>query len=650
MELFQKNYSSLIGINANVDETEIDLELAKLKRDASNFNDELKSWREPSNPKAIILPQLMPRSERVATSWRDESEPFRNLSEISPYIDLHEDPHTTSILSDFYFFLKENSLDPDDNLMLESAPIPGLICLGTGDGEMIKWMINTYQPFKLTIVLTRWEDIISSFWKLDWESIFDYYSRPGFTIRISRIKPDYRELLAQAAHHGLLSLDHTYIYAALSAEQELLDLKQYLLGREAQNMLIYQGYTVDEYNMLINTARFYRRGPVIYNKPTTKLADSVLVVGSGPSLDQNIEHIRQLSDSHTIICAGSNYRTLLANGICADYLVLVERADEVFDSYRSIHDEFGKTKTKLVVSSTCNDNLCELFDDVCIFFRPALTPICLFGENDQQIISHEGPQAVCAAVSFALNFNPQRLVFIGVDLGAKNPEEPRTKSAIGYSPRDLTHKTQGNLSMEVYTDTRLLDCKEMLESRIDSIPGDTQITIINCSDGVLINGAQPMEPSQYVQTYGSNDSNLLTEQMLWWSSLEKATAEKAASMLKLRQTREKTLRLTDRLRTLISDDKIHWFPTLVSNLDHMLDHTQLSYADQVPVRIIKSSILKAAVSVSQQFHILNKNPDLKNLHIAFGDYAKKRILGMIDRFEKEIYMVLDYIDDLLEIS
>ena len=45
------------------------------------------------------------------------------------------------------------------------------------------------------------------------------------------------------------------------------------------------------------------------------------------------------------MCGGSNYRVLLSHGIEPDFLTLVERADDVYDTYKAIYEEFGQTKT-----------------------------------------------------------------------------------------------------------------------------------------------------------------------------------------------------------------------------------------------------------------------------------------------------------------
>ena len=266
--------------------------------------------------------------------------------------------------------------------MVATAPIQGLVCLGCGNGEFIQYILEKFKPFNLIILVSRWEDLICSFDNLDWSAIYTYYdSSPNHRILLGRINDDPYQTLTYLSSFGLVSMEGMLIYSPSSSDKELLDIKPLLVGREAQNLILYQGYTIDEYNMIYNSARFFQRKPKIYSSPSKQIATSVIVVGSGPSLDESIEFLKDQRDNHVIVCGGSNYRTLMKNGIVPDFLVLVERADEVFDSYKAMYDEFGKSSTKLVVSSTCSDRLADLYDDVCIFYRPALTPLVVFGEG-----------------------------------------------------------------------------------------------------------------------------------------------------------------------------------------------------------------------------------------------------------------------------
>ena len=399
---------------------------------------------------------------------------------------IYDDPLTCLFTSDLYLKALELNIDPNDTDLVATAPIQGLVCLGCGNGEFIQYILEKFKPFNLIILVSRWEDLICSFDNLDWSAIYTYYdSSPNHRILLGRINDDPYQTLTYLSSFGLVSMEGMLIYSPSSSDKELLDIKPLLVGREAQNLILYQGYTIDEYNMIYNSALFSRK-PKIYSSPSKQIATSVIVVGSGPSLDESINSLKT-SVFHVIVCGGSNYRTLMKNGIVPDFLVLVERADEVFDSYKSMYDEFGKSSTKLVVSSTCSDRLADLYDDVCIFYRPALTPLVVFGEGDHQKISYEGPQAVCAAFSFAMNMRPDSVLLVGVDFGSSDETLQRSADAVGYSPHTWSHKAIGNFKDSVYTDRRLLDCRDVIALRIKSSTDLTQPPLVfNISDGVLI--------------------------------------------------------------------------------------------------------------------------------------------------------------------
>ena len=591
----------------------------------------------------------MPGNDFTANVFRETSLPYKSVESIDDYIDYHDDPHVKALGSDFYFYLKENNVDPCDTSSLDTPPIPGIVCLGVGNGEFLNYMVKAYKPYCLIIILTCWEDLISSFEHVDWEALANYYNNSVFRLRIGKIKPTWTDMLGEVANFGILSMEHMFIYTPESTDSNLLELRPALIGREAQNLLLYQGYTVDEYNMILNTARFLAISPKIYNKPTEQIVKRAVVVGSGPSLDSSIDDLKVLSKTHAIICGGSNYRVLLKNGIQPDFLVLVERADNVFDTYKSIYDEFGKTTTKLVTSSTCFSRLSELFVDTCIFYRPALTPLAVFSESDREVISHEGPQAVCAAFSFAVDLQPDSVIMVGVDLGSSDENSKRASDAIGYSPRSWDDKVTGNLSDFAFTDRRLLDCRDMIATRIKSIETDLKDHIYNSSDGIFIDGTKPVTLSNYLKEE-NDDLSSANSLDSWWSGLSKADIQRTKSILQLRQPRNTTLKLIRDLKDVLQDNTIPWFPTVVLKVDHLLNLNGKSRKEQIPIRIIKSTVMKAIVSTSQIFFFMNKSQSLLEKRVSFGSFAKQRIIELLDQLERETYLLFDYIDDMLEVN
>ena len=255
----------------------------------------------------------------------------------------------------------------------------------------------------------------------------------------------------------------------------------------------------------------------------------------------------------------------------------------------------------MVISSTCYDKLADLFVETCIFYRPALTPAVLYAESMNEVITHEGPQAVCAALSFAINFQPSNLVLVGVDLGTADTSKPRSEKAKGYSPRSLEETAEGNFQDIVYTDKMLLDCRDVLSSCIfTATTMGFKGSILNASNGLKISGANACELSEYKKLFDTdNDAKQKVLLDHWLSSLAIGSVERMSAIMNLRKPRAGTLALIDDLREIL-DPSLAWMPTLVHELNIDLISLVCPKASSTR-RIIKSSILKAVNTTTRIF-------------------------------------------------
>ena len=93
----------------------------------------------------------------------------------------------------------------------------------------------------------------------------------------------------------MLGLEHTVLYDPLTKngfnDEYLKELGNVKLG----NMFQYLGFTLDEYNMVLNTADTLACCPRLFSAPTGKYNKPIIVCGSGPSLDKSIDALKNLS-------------------------------------------------------------------------------------------------------------------------------------------------------------------------------------------------------------------------------------------------------------------------------------------------------------------------------------------------------------------
>jgi len=119
-------------------------------------------------------------------------------------------------------------------------------------------------------------------------------------------------------------------------------------------------------------------------------------------------------------------------------------------------------------------------------------------------------------------------------------------------------------------------------------------------------------------------------------------------MLKVKKPRAKSLLLIDKLRSIINDPTLPWFPSVLSSIDRELSLFQRNQADQVPIRIIKSTVMKSVVIISQYLYSMNKTEELLSKRVEFGDYGKRRLLKLLDQMEREICLLFDSVESMLK--
>lgn len=639
-DLFDKNFSNLLASNPSRSREDfIDYERARRLRDLSDGETEIKNWLDDPN-RLISLPRFSPRNQDGYDNLEKLQLDFALGESIEQYLDIPDrDPHLLSYLLKQRQHLDSLSIDPFNNISIASPPINTLVTLGCGDGRALHYMLTHFQPYNLMILVPDWESYVSSFWFLDWDKIWNHFNTSeSQSISIARYKDllDARNILLSSS---LLGLDHAYTYVPLSdMYSDLVQLRKDLSGPASHNAIHYLGFTLDEYNMVYNTITTIQAQPKLYSKPSFQSKGNCIVCGSGPSLDDCLDDIKKLADSHVIICGGSNYSTLRSHGIVPDYLVLVERANNTYDDYLLAEQQFGSSSTRLVMSSTCPVKLIELYPDTCIFFRPALTPLALFSQHMSEVLHFEGPESINGAFSFAESLGFDNIVLFGTDLGTSDINKPRSSKAAGLSPRSFPLKRPGNQIDEVFTSQNLIDTAEIISFCIKNYD---QTTVYNCSNGIYIDGTVKSNPADYKNKFIDlkpfHKSRSLAAINQWWNSLDEFTSAKMQAIWESRNPRASTFNLSMQLKNLFLSDK-PWIPTVVKELDTLLG-LDCNVKDQIPRRIMRSTVYKASLSFTQQYYI-NKSLNLE-LQVDFEKKARASLSDTVSYLEKEIYLLCD---------
>ena len=113
----------------------------------------------------------------------------------------------------------------------------------------------------------------------------------------------------------------------------------------------------------------------------------IVLAASGPSLNDQIPWLKEASPKLNLVAAGSSLGSLLRAGIRPSAAVFLERSAETYtDLCDILADGFSLDGISLLVSSTIDPRLPDLFDQVVFFHRPVAAATSLFPDDGASVL------------------------------------------------------------------------------------------------------------------------------------------------------------------------------------------------------------------------------------------------------------------------
>ncbi|PWL22588.1 MAG: hypothetical protein DCO99_07515 [Synechococcus sp. XM-24] len=643
--LFEKNLKRAQS-NPNFSLTQTPEQIAQRIEEGPDFATEFNQWKS-GDFKVLTLVNLVPKTQDRYELWQSEIRKIGSLHHdgIDSILDQHVDIHLYDILCKIYNILLSNDIDPAGQTGALHREMPALTAFGTGNGLILKYLVDTYAPLNFNIAVRDWDDLASSFFTIDWEEISAIYSNSGKQLSLSRLHSKH-EVAPYMFKRSILYAEHHILYKSpinLSSYDELISPAH---PEKVNRSISYLGYTLDEYNMLIASAKTISSSVRLYENPDPRYdpVGNILVCASGPSLDSLIDHIRELEANHLIICAASSSRILLKHSIRVDYIVLVEREESIVNDYRQLISEFPEaSKIKVVMSSTCSQSLTNIFDEVAVYFRSVLAPLAIHALKSSQVLIGEGPQSVNAAVSFALSLKPNNLCLAGVDLGSISSQQKRSSDALGHCDRIWNIEETGNFSNIIYTNTLMRDTRDVVEEVLYLHPS---VNVYNISQGLLIKGATPTAVEKYKdisKTVPKDDADKLFKRTnYWWSILPTSNKSRQISIWDARKPRKHLHTLCNQIvDILLADTPL--MPEVLDSVSTLLN-LEVDLPSQLPRRILRSTVMKALLCIQQYALLLNSNEETKEKSLRFVKDAREALAQYVLYLESEVNIILSEID------
>ena len=123
-------------------------------------------------------------------------------------------------------------------------------------------------------------------------------------------------------------------------------------------------------------------------------------------------------------------------------------------------------------------------------------------------------------------------------------------------------------------------------------------------------------------------------------SLKPYTREDFWAQWQARSPRRSTFNFCRSLESALNSP-VPWFPHLVSKIEDLFC-MESSIQQQIPMRIMRGTILKGVLAVSQQLHVLRySKPEIIHEFLA---YSKTQLLLSITKIETQSYQIFDYVE------
>jgi len=231
-------------------------------------------------------------------------------------------------------------------------------------------------------------------------------------------------------------------------------------------------------------------------KPVSDLP--VLIVGNGPSLNNDLTWIKQRQGQYNIISCGTALATLLRNDIKPDIHVEMERSDfSALVQQQWFNPELTKN-TLLLALNTVSPTVTDKFKQVLLFAkakdlgsnlinRVAATPL--------PVLYYSNPTATNFATATAIALGFKDLILMGCDYGFRDPKQHHAKSSDYFSEGSYLVNAAFKAELEV-EDTKgqtIYSTRIFNQSRIQLealLSKHSDVNCLNCSAGAKIKHTQ----------------------------------------------------------------------------------------------------------------------------------------------------------------
>ncbi len=530
-----------------------------------------------------------------------------------------------------------------------------IIVIGLGLGLFLEDLVKKYNAFDIAILEDNFEFFIASLYVVDYTKIWDIQRKKGklkFFINIAKIKQGYEYLFYTLSSY-VRYFPSRFAFPAIYVHYEEKNTNyRETVNNQIRNLLKGLGFFDDEeqaienayYNYLLKRKMIFEKSKIENNKIP------VLIIGSGPSLEQTIDIIKKYKNKALIVSCGSSLSKLAKEGIFPDVWINLERVPTVKNILEKAQ-EYGLDLSKLLVitSDITHKSVIDMLNKDNIYYFPRGGAAIHSMLNTRKFLSGFLPTVTNTGLSILFYMGFKKFYLLGVDLGTKTPGILHTSHTIYKKEDDAKHAYigpfPGNFGGKVYTIDVFLWSKSNMEDFIRYITTKENAKVFNVSDGIKIEGALPLKPKDFekilenISITKDEKKEILNEHIEksfvdyhkeWYNYFSPFTPEEIVNAINI---------LISKVNLVFEYEKVKDLKDLIYKVDDYYKVLNLPVVSSISSFIFGtttgalSNIIKAYI-LTKDNQLLN---ELINNFVIEFNYLCENLLDLIDKYYKPIY-------------
>jgi hypothetical protein len=402
---------------------------------------------------------------------------------------------------------------------------PCVIFLGCGLGYHIETLVEQAELIDAVVFEPDPDRFALTLFTVDWESICKRFRQKGRSISFCLSTDPSEDNVRRVLSAKVAEMVPLYPYLC-TYFNHLANVDLFRIAREVERDLPVVGANWGSYDFELRGFRnvFHNlnvEGAYLkpYLQPESNLP--VAIVGSGPSLDDRIQSLKQHRDKVVIVSAGTGLRALLSHGVRPDFHVELDADYMIYEMLSDISASYGLDGIELLCTVSVNPLVPALFERFSFFFSNEYYIPALLGLHTDAIPGCT-PTCTNAALAIAFSVGFRNLYLFGTDYGYVDKKRHHSmysvygeRSASEFATRFRSEteaqtearpkfEVEGVNNRKVITQGDYFTAKRSVENYLhDRFKQGLTFSVRNCSDGAVIEGTDWMSAEAFSRELSS---------------------------------------------------------------------------------------------------------------------------------------------------